>query len=177
VGDELWPQTTIAEIPDLSQMQVVCKVPEQDIGSIRKGLDVLVHLEERADVTYHGTVGQVGAIATEVEAGDSSGLEAGTRVFDVMINLQGNDAKQILPGMTSTAEIITRRLSDSVFVQKECVFDQSGKQIAFVRKGDRFVEMAVTPGAQNLQFVEIKEGLRPGQQVAKQRPYLPGEGV
>ena len=44
-----------------------------------------------------------------------------------------------------------------------------------LRHGDSFRAINVKPGAENRRFVQITEGLRPGQSVARQRPILDEE--
>jgi multidrug efflux pump subunit AcrA (membrane-fusion protein) len=117
----------------------------------------------------------LGAAAEEVSAWDRSELEPGTRVFNVVIDLVERDPEHLMTGMSASVEIITRRLSRTVYIRKECIFDEGEHHIVYVRQGNTFQATRVTPGAENARFVQIREGLRPGQSIARQRPIRDAE--
>lgn len=176
VGDQVWSQTQLAEIPDLARMQIVCKVPERDIGSVQPGQETILRLEQNPDASFRGRVARIGGIASEVDPTDTSGLEPGTKVFNVNIELVGKRPTDLLPGMTATVEIVTHHLPHAAFVRKDSVFEQGDYHIVYKRKGNTFVPVRVTPGAENLEFVQIKQGVKPGEQIARQRPIAHMEG-
>jgi multidrug efflux pump subunit AcrA (membrane-fusion protein) len=157
-------------------MQIVCKVPERDIGSVRSGQQAILRLEESPDAPFHGKVARIGGIASEVDPSDTSGLEPGTKVFNVHIDLVGKPSRNLLPGMTATVEIVTHRLPRAVYTRKDSVFEDGDNHIVYKRVGNAFTATRVTPGAENLEFVEIKQGLKPGDQIARQRPMAHMEG-
>jgi multidrug resistance efflux pump len=170
VGDMVMPRSQVAEIPDLARMQVVCKVPERDMGALRVGQQALIRLDEMPDKPFHGKVIRVGAIAEEIDPEDASALVAGTRVFTVTLDLAEKDPAHLVPGMSTSVEFITARRPRAVYIPRECLFEEGDAHVVYVRKGDRFVKTRVTAGAENRQFDEIQEGLRPMMEVAKRRP-------
>jgi len=176
VGDQVWSQTQLAEIPDLTRMQIVCKVPERDIGSVQPGQETILRLEQDPENTFSGKVARIGGIASEVDPTDTSGLEPGTKIFNVNIELVGKRPVNLLPGMTATVEIVTHRVPRATFVRKDSVFEDGDYHIVYKRAGNTFKTARVTPGAENLEFVQIKQGLQPGDQVARQRPIAHVEG-
>jgi HlyD family secretion protein len=176
VGDQVWSQTQLAEIPDLARMQIVCKVPERDIGSVEPGQETILRLEQNPDASFGGKVARIGGIASEVDPTDTSGLEPGTKIFNVNIELVGTRPHDLLPGMTATVEIVTRRLPHAAFIRKDTIFEDGDYHIVYKRKENTFVPVRVTPGAENLDFVQIKQGVKPGDQVARQRPITRAEG-
>jgi RND family efflux transporter MFP subunit len=175
VGDQVFPRSQIAEIPDLSRMQVICKVPERDMGPIRAGQQALIRLDEMPDQPFHGRVKRVGSIAEEIDPEDSSSLVAGTRVFNVTLDLAEKDSTHLVPGMSATVEFVTARLPRAVYVPRECVFEEGDTHVVYVRNRNRFVKTRVTAGAENGQFDEIKQGLKRGMEVARQRPLATEE--
>jgi multidrug efflux pump subunit AcrA (membrane-fusion protein) len=177
VGDQVSSQNQLAEIPDLARMQIVCKVPERNIGSVRAGQEAILRLVERPETPFRGKVARVGGIASEVDPSDTSGLEPGTKVFGVNLDLVGRPPRDLLPGMTANVEIVTRRLVRAVYVRKECVFEDGDYHIVYKLKGNGFVKTRVTPGAENLELVEIQGEIRPGDQVARQRPLVSEGGA
>jgi multidrug resistance efflux pump len=170
VGDQVFPRSQLAEIPDLSRMQLLCRVPERDMGTIRVGQETLIRIDEMPERPFHGKVMRVGAIAEEIDPEDSSALVAGTRVFNVTLDLVEKDPAHLVPGMSATVEYITARLPRAIYVPRECVFEEGDAHVVYVRKGSGFVKTRVTAGAENGQFDEIKQGLKPGMEIARQRP-------
>jgi HlyD family secretion protein len=176
VGDQVYPRSQLAEIPDLSRMQVLCRVPERDMGNIRVGQKGLIRLDEMPERPFHGQVKRVGSIAEEVDPEDSTVLVAGTRVFNVTLDLVEKDSTHLVPGMSTTVEFVTARLARALYIPRECVFEEGDTHVVYVLKGNRFVKTRITAGAENGQFDEIKQGLKPGMEIARQRPLAPGEG-
>jgi multidrug efflux pump subunit AcrA (membrane-fusion protein) len=168
--ERLFPRSQIAEIPDLAQMQVMCKVPERDMGTIRVEQKALIRLDEMPERPFHGVVKRVGSIAEEVDPEDTSVLVAGTRIFNVTLELSEKDREHLIPGMSATVEFVTARRPRAIYVPRECVFEEGETHVVFVRKGNGFVKTRVTAGAENGQFDEIKQGLKPGMEIARQRP-------
>lgn len=175
VGDQVFPRSQIAEIPDLAQMQVLCKVPERDMGAIRAGQKALIRLDEMPERPFHGQVKRVGSIAEEVDPEDSTVLVAGTRIFSVTLELSERDREHLIPGMSATVEFVTARLPRAVYVPRECVFEEGDTHVVYVREKERFVKTRVMAGAENGQFDEIKKGLKPGMEIARQRPIATEE--
>src|SRR4029079_3234693 len=107
------------------------KVPERDIGSVQPGQEVILRLEQNPDAPFEGKVARIGGIASEVDPTDTSGLEPGTKIFNVNIDLVGKRPTGLLPGMTATVEIVTHRLSHATFVRKDCVFEDGDYHIVY----------------------------------------------
>jgi hypothetical protein len=78
--------------------------------------------------------------------------------------------------MSTTVEFVTARLARALYIPRECVFEEGDTHVVYVLKGNRFVKTRITAGAENGQFDEIKQGLKPGMEIARQRPLAPGEG-
>jgi multidrug efflux pump subunit AcrA (membrane-fusion protein) len=175
IGDEV-DETHLAEIPDLARMQIVCRVPEREIGNVKLGQEAILRLEQNPEAPFKGRVARIGVNASEVDPTDTSGLEPGTKVFNVNIALEGQRPGVLLPGMTATVEIVTRRRAGATYVRKDCVFEDGDSHVVYKRQGNIFQAIRVTPGAENLEFVEISEGVAPGEQVARQRPIASADG-
>jgi multidrug resistance efflux pump len=178
VGDSVWPRRQLGEIPDLSKMVVVCRIPERDIAGVRVGAPARVRLEEDPDRPYRASVIRISSIAEEVLPWDTSGIEPGTRTFTVTLDLQVDRKKRLFPGMTANLEIITQRLPQALYLPKQCVFESGEGHIVYRwvtpasgpgGKG-RFVATEVTPGLENKHHVVIRRGLKPGDRVAIRKP-------
>lgn len=175
VGDTVRPQRPIGEVPDLTKMVVVCRIPERDIAGVRVGAAARMRLEEDPNRVYHGSVIRISSIAEEVVPWDTSGAEPGTRVFNVTLDLKMDRKKRFFPGMTANVEIITREVAQAVYVPKQSVFENGEGHVVYrwvKATGDkgRFVATPVSPGIENKRHVVIRRGLKPGDRVATRKP-------
>jgi HlyD family secretion protein len=171
VGDSIWPRSQLAEIPDLSRMVIICRLPEREIGGVQVGAPARFRLEEDPDRSYQAQVERISSVAEEIRPWESTNLDPGTRAFTITLAVQDKKAARLLPGVTANVEIISQRLGGVVYVPKQCVFDEGDRHVVYRRLGDgRFVATPVLPGAENTRHVVIRKGLRPGQRVATTKP-------
>jgi HlyD family secretion protein len=175
-GDQLWPFRSLADIPDLSVMAIDCKIPEREISVLKLEQPVTVRLDERPDQTFAGRVARISSVASEVSTWDDSGFDAGTRVFTVTVEMQERDSKRLTPGMNATMEIVTQRIPSAVYLPKQCVFDRGADHVVYVRRGDSFAAVSVTPGEENDKYVRIRRGLKGGEWVATADPTRVANG-
>ena len=168
IGDQLWPNQQLCEIPDLSSMQVKVPVGETDAPKVSKGLPVLIKLEAAPGKLFHGTVVNISKLAAESDPW--SGGTPGKRTFEVTIAVKETDPANLKPGMTADAEFIQQRLDTAVYVPIEAVTERDGKTWAFVKMGDKYKQVPVTTGIQNDSYVRITKGLTAGQTVALTDP-------
>jgi len=169
-GDQMRPNSAVADIPDLSAMAVDCKIAEREVGFVRLEQAVLVRLDERPGLPYHGRVTQISSVADTVSPWDDTGFEAGTKVFTVTVELKEHDSKRLVPGMNATMEITTRRIPNAVYVPKGCVFDQGSDHVVYVQRGHGFKAVPVTLGEENDTHVYVRHGLKGGERIAVEDP-------
>jgi HlyD family secretion protein len=169
-GDQLRPYSSLADIPDLALMAVNCKIQEREMGAVHIGQSVIVRLDERPTQAFHGRVAQISSVAEEISPWEDAEYPTGTKVFNVTVELKERDPKRLVPGMNATMEIITQRISSSVYVSKGCVFDRGTDHAVYVRRGARFDPVVVKPGEENATHVRILRGLRGGEWVATSDP-------
>jgi HlyD family secretion protein len=169
-GDEMRPDSAIADIPDLSVMAVDCKVPEREIGAVHPDQAVLVRLDERPAQPYHGRVTRISSVADVASPWDDTGFDVGTNVFTVTVELKEHDPKRLVPGMNATMEITTRSIPNAVYVPKSCVFDRGADHVVYVQHGRGFRAVPAVLGEENDKSVCIREGLKGGERIATEDP-------
>lgn len=175
-GDQLRPFEPLADIPDLSTMAIDCKLPEAEIGAVLIGQPVIVRLDERPAQPYHARVTGISSVAETIAPDDESGLEPGTKVFSVTVEVREHDPKHLLPGMNATMEIVTRRFPEAVSVAKSCVFDRGPDHVVYVRPGPRgtqdsgFQPVVVELGEESPTSVRVLSGLHGGEWIATTDP-------
>ncbi len=81
-GDQVQPGMPVADILDLSELEVLAKVGELDRANLREGQDVTIQLDALAEKKLHGTIKSMsGTASANVWSGDPS------KKFDVLFSV------------------------------------------------------------------------------------------
>jgi membrane fusion protein, heavy metal efflux system len=73
--------------------------------------------------------------------------------------------------MAVEAEIMLEAGEEVIAVPKEAILKRGGESFVFVAEGTVFIKTPVTLGKRNQRFVEIVEGVMPGDEVVVQGQY------
>ena len=123
---------------DLSEMQILAKVDESDIGSIAVGQPVTFTVQAYPNRTFTGTVQQV-----RLQSTTSDNVVNYTTVISVS-NLDG----KLLPGMTATVQFLTGSAKNVLLVPNAAVrFRATPEMMAQVGFGQRRTSGDSTRGA------------------------------
>jgi HlyD family secretion protein len=99
-GDQVFPGTPVADVLDLSQLEVAAKVGEIDRANLREGQDATYRLDAIPDKTFHGKIKMLsGTASADVWSGDVA------KKFDVVFSV---DMKELLTGLGASPEQIRR---------------------------------------------------------------------
>ncbi|MFC4597896.1 efflux RND transporter periplasmic adaptor subunit [Cohnella hongkongensis] len=120
-GDSLNPNSTVGEIVDYAQLQMVVGIDELDIPKVELEQEAAILVEALPDQSF---AGKVVAIADE---GTSSN---GVASFDVTIAL--SEAANLKVGMSAEASILTAQKTDALYVPVEAVQSSQGKYFVLV---------------------------------------------
>ena len=162
----------LVNIIDLgAPMQVNVKVPEARIKQVKPGQKVRVAIDAFPSETFTGLVDEVAPLP------DPTAPTSPVRVFTTKVRLV-QKSPQLRPNMTATADIIVEERDDVLTVPSQAVIRSPGKwQVAVKAPGGGFELRDVVPGEVRNTVVEIKQGLKPGEQVALDLPALFRRGL
>lgn len=184
---------TIAK--DLTDMRVIADIDEADIGGVREGQRVNFTVDAFPDDVFEGTVTQVRQEAT---------TESNVVTYEVVISAPNPELK-LKPGLTANVTVITKEVqnvlavpvaalsfapNENLLKDGESIADCQGKSKVWVREGNVFKAIPVETGENNGILVEIKNGLKGGEDVItefsieqgtakeeeKQNPFMPHPG-
>ena len=184
---------TIAK--DLTDMRVIADIDEADIGGVREGQRVNFTVDAFPDDVFEGTVTQVRQEAT---------TESNVVTYEVVISAPNPELK-LKPGPTANVTVITKEVqnvlavpvaalsfapNENLLKDGEIIADCQGKSKVWVREGNVFKAIPVETGENNGILVEIKNGLKGGEDVItefsieqgmakeeeKQNPFMPHPG-
>ncbi|CAM2011478.1 efflux RND transporter periplasmic adaptor subunit [Acanthopleuribacter pedis] len=163
VGDEAYPGATIAEIPDLTAMEVKAVVDEVDAGRVAMEQKVDVRLDAYPDQSFRAKVDRMGQIFR------TKAYNKPSIVFDAVVSLLETDPELMRPGMATTIKLHVENLTDVLFVPRDCVAFRDGQ--AFVQQPDGWRGIAETPiqlGRRGDDWFEIVAGIEAGVTILRQ---------
>jgi len=97
-GDQVFPGTPVADVLDLSEMEIIAKVNELDRANLHEGQEALIRLDAVPERVFHGRIkGMSGTASANVWSGDP------TKRFDVLFSV---DMKELLSGLGAKPEQI-----------------------------------------------------------------------
>ena len=113
--------TEVMRVADLSRMQAVIDVNENDIPNVKIGNKANVKIDAYGDRKFKGTVAQIGNTGKTT----GSGTQEEVTNFEVKINLEREDVL-LRPGLSCTADIETNMVKDAVAVPMQAVTIRTG---------------------------------------------------
>jgi len=169
-GDRVHPGWRIAEVTNLSALQVKLRIEEAAVSGLKVGQKAAITVKTAPDREFAGEIGTIGAVAHTPSPWEDPDALPGRRVFDVIVTIEDADPEILRPGIDAEVQLISKRISKAVYVPIKAIFDRSGGQTAYVKKGDRFIARKVKTGERNEKAVTVLEGLTPGESVALSDP-------
>lgn len=157
VGANLSPGQVLMTIPGVANMQAVINVPEADVHRVRKEQPVTVTVEALPGRTFAGKIAMVAEVA-------NAGGWWGSAVKEFKVDITLDDARDLKPGFSCDAEIVTDVVGEALQVPVQAVF-QEGEEYVVYREGKRQPRTKVTIGRASNTQVEITAGLEEGDRV------------
>lgn len=160
VGDNVWKQERVIEIPDLTRMKAEGEVDEVDAGRVAVNQRVILRLDSHPDEEFQGTIISAGRTVQR-----KKGTQDPLKVLRVDIKLDRTDPAKMRPGMRFQGTVELARVKNAVMVPREAI--QIGADGPFVqRRGALDVDVVpVKLGSENDKFVEVKAGIGAGDRV------------
>ena len=147
-------------VADLSVVLVRAQVPEASVALIAVGDAVQVSLSSGGGRTWSGNVSGIGAA-----------VDPQTRTLPVRVKLANPD-DALRSGMFVSVNLTSDRKRDDVVVPSAAVQRVADQRVAFVPLGgDMFQSRNLTVGVEQSDWVEVKKGLKAGEQVVTQGSF------
>ncbi len=144
----------IAQLPDLSDMVSKTYVNEVDISKIQLNQVVMVSVDAFPERNYKGKIIQIANIGEQLKKFDA-------KVFEVVVQMLENDSI-LRPAMTTSNRVLTKTLTDVVYVPLECVHSDSMTYV-FKKTEKGIVKQEIITDVANDENVVIKYGLKKGE--------------
>lgn len=164
VGSSISPwDNVVATLPDMSSMLSKTYVNEIDVSKVKSGQHVEIVVDAFPEKSYTGTVTSVANIGEQLPNADA-------KVFEVLVEVDGSDPI-LRPSMTTGNKIITKTISNVIFIPLECV--QTGPDsipFVYLKNGNRQV---VVLGESNENNVVVEQGIAVGVPLYLSTPAKP----
>lgn len=158
-GTAVDPSTTLLSIADLSRVWVLAEIPEAHIPGVRVGTIAQLDFPASGRPPFEARVDFIYPTLTER-----------TRTLRVRLTAS-NRGGALRPGLFGTATFDAGG-TPVLSVPRDAVVDTGVQQHVFVAAGDRFEPRPVTLGIQLADRVEVRAGLREGEQVVASGVFL-----
>lgn len=135
-GDNVYPGRQVADIYDISHMEVRCSVNELDRINVAPGQSAAVDADSMPGVPYTAKVTAV--------SGNAQGGGGPLRWFDVTLQVDQSDAR-LHPGTTVHLLLAGTRVENVLHLPRQAIFEKNGKSIVYARAGDKFLPIEVKP--------------------------------
>jgi len=165
-GDQVGPGTLVAEVMNLEQMVIQCKIDEADRANMSAGATVEAHVYALPGRIFPAKVETVAGMASRGMPWSGST----TSKFDVSVSLDKSDP-EIRPGLTVQAIVEGGQTKDMLLLPPQAIFEKDGKPFVYEEQGSNFVTRAVKVVRRTESQVAV-EGVAEGTAVAVVNPEL-----
>jgi RND family efflux transporter MFP subunit len=169
-GDQVWSRQVIADITDLSQLEVNLRVEESAVPRLKVGQETLITVVGVSDWKFRGRVKTIGAMARRVMIWEDPNAPTDQGCFDVKVEVLDPDLKLLRPGMRAKVQFVFEKVPAATYVPLEAVHEKPGGEVVYVLGRNGFAARRVKTGKRNDESVVIAAGLKPGERVALSDP-------
>ncbi|MFB3882253.1 MAG: efflux RND transporter periplasmic adaptor subunit [Armatimonadota bacterium] len=173
-GDRVWSRQKVADITNLSALEVRLQVDENSVHRIRPKQKAVITLKAVPGKHFDAEVIAVGAVAHMALPWEDASAVPGQRVFDVSVKISKPDLTILRPGVKVDVQFVFDSIPDAIYVPVQAVHDRPDGQVVYVQQGRRFVPRRIRIGERNDKSVIILEGVKAGERVALGDPTRAG---
>jgi HlyD family secretion protein len=169
IGDQVWPGSGIAEIPDLTTLAMRGKLEEIDRGRISTGQDVRILVDPYPEKPFPGKLVLISPLV------EQNFDWPPTRNFRALGGFNEPDPR-LRPGMNGQLDIIIQRIPNATSIPANALFTRLGRPAVYVEESGIWTPHEVEVLARNPDEVAIK-GIAAGTKVALVEPDAQGSGA
>jgi multidrug efflux pump subunit AcrA (membrane-fusion protein) len=167
-GDRAWFGAAIAELPDLRQVKMTCRIDEADRARVQAHAAAIVRVDAVPDRDLDGRIQDISLVAKP----DFTTWPP-VRNFDVTIALSSSDPR-LRSGMSASARIELDRLPNALMVPAAAVFQRGAETIAYVVSSGAVDPKPITIVRRSRDQAVIGSGVREHDRVALRAPDSEG---
>ena len=162
LGQPVEPSAELLDISDRSKLWAVAKIPEQEAAQVAIGTAARIHIPALGDEVFEAELTRFGVEADR---------EAGT--IEAIFELDNADGK-LRPGMRAEFSVVLDSQPFVLSVPRTAIQGDPASRVVFVKDYElpnAFIRVPVTLGGENDAYVEVLNGVFPGDEVVTQGSY------
>lgn len=164
VGQTIFPGRTIAQIPNLDDMQASIYVQANNAIDLAQGQSVIVTLDAFPQQQFDAEITKVSGFPRSIQRGNP------ITYFEVIAKIFEQNQELMQPGRKLTAQIKVKSASSKLAIPLQTLMHEQSASYVYVKNGKHFEKRPVSLGRKNLYMVEITDGLEEGEQIALSVP-------
>ena len=154
-GQNVTPGISVMKIVGIDRVKACMSVPEQEVGTIRKGMAVSIIVSALGNEVFHGKVTELDVVANSL-----------SRSYNVKADIT-NPGKKLMPGMICTAMVMNGAGANSATTIPLAAVQLSDKNFYFVWtvKDGKAHKRTIEVGSMTSDGVAVTSGLQMGDKV------------
>lgn len=148
VGDQVWAGAAVAEIPDLTTLEMEGKVDEIDRGRIQSGNEVRVRVDSLPEMTLAAKLDSISLLTVQTFEWPP------TSSFRGYAGITKSDSR-LRPGMNGSMDVVVNRIPNAISVPAKAIFTHQGKPIVYLAEKGRYRPAEVQVLARNPDEVAV----------------------
>ncbi|KRG86096.1 hemolysin D [Stenotrophomonas daejeonensis] len=151
-GNFVQINSPIIRIVDSGKLEATLNVPEREIAKLKPGQTVELAADALPGRSFTGTVDRVSPV-----------VDTGTGTFRVVTTFSGGEGLQ--PGMFGRLSINYDQRADALVVPRAALLEDGGEPAVYVVRDGKALRNEVKLGYDDAGWVEVREGLKQGDEV------------
>jgi membrane fusion protein (multidrug efflux system) len=151
-GNFVQINTPIFRIVDADRLEATLNVPERELATMKAGLPVQLQVDALPGKGFAGTVDRVSPV-----------VDAGSGTFRVVCAFDNGGVLQ--PGMFGRIRIDYDRRADALAVPRGALLDDEAQPAVYTIRAGKAVRVPLQIGYVDGEWVEVRSGLKAGDQV------------
>ena len=165
IGESVSPGMTSFSVVNPASTYAEVQIDESDIGDATRGKEVFIYADAYPDTAFEGTLVNIGQEAELKKIGGRIKMDEEDKIFRGRVAFK-NPGYKLKIGMTINADIIIEKKSGVLIIPREAIVNKEGKTAVYLVKKGRVKELQIVTGLKDTANVEIKSGLKDGDEVA-----------
>ena len=153
-GDAVFVGFPLAQLPDMTSLQVEADLADVDDGRIGPGMPATIVLDAYPNMAFPGRIASISAVAQE------SSRTSLRRAFRVIVALERIDLSRMRPGLSARVVVHAMRQPNALLVSRAAI-DFSAAKPRVYRADGKLADVVL--GACNAQECVVKSGLNEGE--------------
>lgn len=156
VGQSVEPSTTLFHISDGSEVNVVARVYEEDLGKVQLNQKASVRLLSYPAKQFAGSVVLIGPV-----------LDPLSRTVEVWVKL-ANTEGLLKANMFARVGVVLKQDDATLAIPTAAIIEANSEKFVFVKQQGKYVRVEIETGMSDDTYTEIADGLVPGDEVVTQ---------